>query len=98
MKQSFHFTKDKFCSLTMKLINIRQPSFLTKENIEDTLVNCLVAIEGENSVELEKIFFTETEKIVPNGLSPLAAVNFTISKKKETGKSDFLKIISKFNS
>ncbi|MDG1332533.1 MAG: hypothetical protein P8P74_09400 [Crocinitomicaceae bacterium] len=98
MKQSFHFTKDKFCSLTMKLINIRQPSFLTEKNIEDTLMNCLVAIEGEKSVQIENIFFTESEKIVPNGLSPVADVNFTLSKNEDTKNTDFLKIIAKFNS
>ena len=84
--------------MTMKLINIRQPSFLTEKNIEDTLVNCLVAIEGEESVEIENIFFTEAEKIVPNGLSPVADVNFTLTKNKDTEKTEFLKIIAKFNS
>lgn len=82
----------------MKLINIRQPSFLTEKNIEDTLTNCLVAIEGEDKVTIENIFFTEAEKIVPNGLSPVADVNFTITKHEETDKTEFLKIIAKFNS
>jgi hypothetical protein len=98
MKQAFHFSKDKFCNLTMKLISIRQPSFLTEKNIEDTLMNCLVAIEGEDDVTIENIFFTEAEKIVPNGLSPVADVNFTLTKNESTGKSEFLQIIAKFNS
>jgi len=98
MKQSFHFSKDKFCNLTMKLISVRQPSFLTEQNIEDTLMNCLVAIGGEDQVDIDNIFFTEAEKIVPNGLSPVADVNFTLSKKESTDKTDFLGIIAKFNS
>ncbi|MFK7784351.1 MAG: hypothetical protein AB8B56_04495 [Crocinitomicaceae bacterium] len=98
MKQSFHFSKDKFCNLTMKLISIRQPSFLSQATIEDTLTNCLVAVEGEESVRIEDIFFTEAEKIVPNGLSPVADVNFTLTKLDSTDKTEFLKIIAKFHS
>ena len=82
----------------MKLISIRQPSFLSEKNIEDTLMNCLVAIEGEEQVSIENIFFTEAEKIVPNGLSPVADVNFTLTKNENTDKTEFLQIIAKFHS
>ena len=82
----------------MKLINVRQPSFLSAENIQDTIQNCLIAIGGQDSVEITDICFTESDKVVPHGLSPVADVNFTISKKEEIDNSVFLDIIAKFNS
>ena len=97
MKQAFQFSKDKFCQLTMKLIGVRQPSFLREEHIGDTLRNCLIALEGEELVSVEDIFFAEHGKAVPNG-NTVTDVHFTLTKKDQTKKSEFLEIISKFNS
>lgn len=97
MKQAFQFSKDKFCNLSMKLIGVRQPSFLREEHIGDTLRNCLIALEGEELVSVEDIFFAEHGKAVPNG-NTVTDVHFTLVKNEKTKNAEFLEIISKFNS
>ncbi len=81
----------------MKLIGVRQPSFLREEHIGDTLRNCLIALEGEDLVAVEDIFFAEHGKPVTSG-NTVTDVHFTLAKKENTKKDEFLEIISKFNS
>lgn len=81
----------------MKLIGVRQPSFLREEHIGDTLRNCLIALEGEDLVTVEDIFFAEHGKPVTSG-NTVTDVHFTLAKKENTKKDEFLEIISKFNS
>lgn len=97
MKQPFQFKRDEFSRLTRKLVGISHPSFLNKHSIEETLMNCLIAIGGENSAKIEEIVFMEYEKVHSNGMSPSVDILFTLVKLENAENADFLKIIAQFN-
>lgn len=97
MKQPFQFKRDEFSRLTKKLIGISHPSFLDKQSVEATLMNCLAAIGGENVVKIEEVAFMEYEKVFSNGMSPSVDILFTLVKLEGAENADFLKIIAQFN-